>query len=162
MITGPLFWLGAVALGDAADGRVQSFCLTPGGAAWLSDKAPADLPRPAHLAMGEDFVVAAPLLLPLLDRFRLLRFTEPAQPKDLEGLQDLRGLSPGMPSATRHRITRGSLARARSTGVKGDAILQFLQRASGGRVPPRVAAGLTRWDQHGGAVRIQRGAVLRV
>ena len=162
VITGPLFWLGAVALGDAADGRVQSFCLTPGGAAWLSDKAPADLPRPAHLAMGEDFVVAAPLLLPLLDRFRLLRFTEPAQPKDLEGLQDLRGLPPGMPSATRHRITRGSLARARSTGVKGDAILQFLQRASGGRVPPRVAAGLTRWDQHGGAVRIQRGAVLRV
>jgi hypothetical protein len=67
-----------------------------------------------------------------------------------------------MPSATRHRITRGSLARARNTGVKGDAILQFLQRASGGRVPPRVAAGLTRWDQHGGAVRIQRGAVLRV
>ena len=29
-------------------------------------------------------------------------------------------------------------------------------------MPPRVAAALIRWDQHGGAVRVTRGAVLRV
>ena len=29
-------------------------------------------------------------------------------------------------------------------------------------MPPRVAAALTRWDQHGGAVRVSKGAVLRV
>ena len=88
--------------------------------------------------------------MPLLDRFRLLRFTEPAaDPVEL-----------GQP--TRHRITRGGLARARAAGVRAEAIVEFLQRASGGHVPPRVAAALARWDQHGGAVRITRGAVLRV
>jgi len=46
--------------------------------------------------------------------------------------------------------------------VTARAIVEFLQRASGGHVPPRVVAALTRWDQHGGAVRITRGAVLRV
>jgi hypothetical protein len=63
---------------------------------------------------------------------------------------------------TRHRITRGSLARARAAGMRAEAIVEFLQRASGGHVPARVAAALTRWDQHGGAVRITRGAVVRV
>ena len=104
--------------------------------------------------------MTAPLLLPLLDRFRLLRFTEPTQPKGREGLRD--GGLPETPNPTRHRITRGSLARARAAGVKAAAILDFLRRATYGRVPPRVEAALTRFDQHGGAVSVTRGAVLRV
>ncbi len=150
LIQGPLFWLGAVALGLAEGGQVASFRLTPLGAAWLAGAAPPELPRPARLTVTEDFSVSAPLWLPLLDRFRLLRFTEP-----VSGRYEL-----GEP--TRHRITRGSLARARTSGVKADAILGFLQRATGGHVPARVASGLARWDQYGGAVRISRGAVLRV
>ncbi len=173
LVTGPLFWLGAVELGmangewrmaESAIPNPQSamvFRLTPAGAAWLAGRMPAEPPRPAPLALADDFTVTAPLLLPLLDRFRLLRFTEPAQPKDLEGLRDLRGL-PDTPGPTRHRITRGSLARARAAGVKAEAILDFLRRATYGRVPPRVEAALTRFDQHGGAVRVTRGAVLRV
>ena len=152
VVTGPLFWLGAVALGagEAAEGQPQSFRLTQLGAAWLGGRPPAELPRPARLAVDDQFAISAPLLLPLLDRFRLLRFTEPAaDPVEL-----------GQP--TRHRITRGGLARARVAGVRAEAIVEFLQRASGGHVPPRVAAALARWDQHGGAVRITRGAVLRV
>ncbi len=152
VVTGPLFWLGAVALGaaEAAEGQPQSFRLTQLGAAWLGGRPPAELPRPARLAVDDQFAISAPLLVPLLDRFRLLRFTEPAvEPVEL-----------GQP--TRHRITRGGLARARAAGVRAEAIVEFLQRASGGHVPPRVAAALARWDQHGGAVRITRGAVLRV
>jgi hypothetical protein len=150
IVTGPLFWLGAAALDGDATGPAQSFCLTPFGAAWLGRPPPRELPRPGHLSVDDHFVVTAPLLLPLLDRFRLLRFTEPAdEPYEL-----------GRP--TRHRITRGGLARARAADVKAQTIVEFLQRASGGRVPPRVIAALARWDQHGGAVRITRGAVLRV
>jgi hypothetical protein len=150
VVVGPLFWLGALALGETADGQAQSFCLTQLGAAWLGKPLPRELPRPARLSIDDQFVITAPLLLPLLDRFRLLRFTElAAEPYTI-----------GQP--TRHRITRGGLARARAAGVRAQAIVEFLQRASGGAVPARVAAALARWDQHGGAVRVTRGAVLRV
>jgi hypothetical protein len=152
VVTGPLFWLGAVALGEGetAEGQPPSFRLTQLGAAWVGGRPPAELPRPARLAVDDQFAISAPLLVPLLDRFRLLRFTEPAAESGELG------------QPTRHRITRGGLARARAAGVRAEAIVEFLQRASGGHVPPRVAAALARWDQHGGAVRITRGAVLRV
>lgn len=152
IVTGPLRWLGAVALGqDAEAGAI--FRLTPYGAAWLTGTTPAELPRPERLSVGEDFVVTAPLRCPLLDRFRLLRFTEPVPLPDGE---------PAPPAATRHRISRGSLARARAAGLKADAIAQFLQRAAGGRAPARVLAALSRFDRVGGAVRVSRGAVVRV
>ena len=150
LITGPLFWLGAVSLAMAEDGPVSSFRLTPYGVAWLANALPRELPRPARLAVNEVFSVVAPLWLPLNDRFRLLRFTEHA------------GGSYDWGASTRHRITRGSLSRARAAGVKAEAILKFLHRSSGDRVPPRIASALARWSQQGGAVRINRGAVLRV
>jgi hypothetical protein len=149
LVTGPLFWLGAVVLGRTADGQIESFRLTQVGAAWLRGTSPPRLPRPAHLTVDEEFTVSAPLLVPLLDRFRLLRFTEPAA-----GLYEL-----GQP--TRHRIIRGSLARARSAGLKREAIVEFLRRASGDHLPPRVADALSRWGQHTGTVRVTQGAVLR-
>jgi len=150
LIQGPLFWLGAAALGLTEGGEVASFQLTPFGAAWLAGITPPELPRPDRLTVAEDFSVSAGLWLPLFDRFRLLRFTEPGAGR----------YEPGEP--THHRITRGSLARARASGVQAEAILGFLQRATGGYVPTRVAGALARWGQHGGAVRISRGAVLRV
>jgi hypothetical protein len=150
IVTGPLFWLGVLALSEETDAAVPAFCLTEAGAAWLGQRSPRELPRPALLSIDEQFVITAPLLLPLLDRFRLLRFTEPVSEPYVVG------------RPTRHRITRGGLARARGGGVGAQAITEFLQRASGGRTPARVIAALARWDQHGGAVRITRGAVVRV
>ena len=150
VVSGPLFWLGAVALGLEEGGDPVSFRLTPAGVAWLSGTTPAEIPRPARLAVAEDFTVSAGLTVPLLDRFRLLRFSELlAEPYEWGG-------------PTRHRITRRSLARARAEGIGAQAILRFLRRATGGRLPARVATALSRWDQQGGTVRITRGAVLRV
>ena len=148
LITGPLFWLGAVALDAAA--TPGFFRLTSFGAAWLNGRLPAALPRPARAMVGDDFMVVAPLTLPLIDRFRLLRFTEP----------HFDSYAPGQP--TRHRITRGSLARARAGQVKPEAIVEFLRHATGGRLSPHVAAALVRWGEQSGAVRISMGAVLRV
>ena len=148
LITGPLFWLGALALDSVA--KPSAFRLTSFGAAWLNDRSPAALPRPARAVVSDDFVVVAPLTLPLLDRFRLLRFTEP----------QFDGYESGQP--TRHRITRGSLARGRAGGVTPEAMVEFLRHTSGGRLPPRIASSLTRWGQASGTVRISKGAVLRV
>lgn len=150
LIVGPLFWLGAVALSPSQHGEQEAFCLTPAGRAWLGEAMPDELPRPARLAVHDDFAISAPLRVPLNDRYRLLRFTEPA----------MGGYRLGQP--TRHRITRGSLAGARAAGLTTDGIQQFLRRASGSPLPARVAASLTRWGQHGGSVRINKGAVLRV
>jgi hypothetical protein len=150
LITGPLHWLGATALGAGPDGAPAAFRLTPAGRAWLAGDDPPETPPPAHLTIREDLTIIAPLSLPLMDRYRLLRFTEPA-PGDR---------APGQ--LTLHRITRESLGRARADDLKAEAILQFLQRAAGGRVPDKLAAGLERWDQHHGEVRVSRGAVLRV
>jgi len=150
LITGPLFWLGGLALGGPEVGQYDAFRLTPMGLAWLAGRMPAELPRPARLTLQEDFTISAPLWLPLLDRFRLLRFSEPIADERPPG---------GM---TRHRISRRSLARAREDGVKAEAVLTFLRHATGGHVPARVVAGLQRWDQHSGTVRVSRGAVLRV
>lgn len=150
LITGPLFWLGAVALGTSHDGQQEVFRLTSAGLSWLSGTVPAELPRPARLVAHDDFTISAPLRTPLNDRYRLLRFTEPV----------MAGYRMGQP--TGHRITRGSLAGARAAGLDADNIQQFLRRATGSPLPARVAAGLTRWGQHAGSVRISKGAVLRV
>lgn len=150
LLTGPLHWLGAVALAVLPSGA-SAFRLTAVGAAWLAKTAPAELPRPARLSVSDDFIVTAPLLCPLLDRFRLLRFTEAVPEK---------GNAPQ--AGTRHRISRASLTRARASGLKAGAAAEFLKRATGGRLPPRVAAALSRFDQAGGSVHISRGAVLRV
>jgi Helicase conserved C-terminal domain len=150
LIAGPLFWLGAVALGPPGDGQPGVLRLTSAGECWLSGTVPAELPRPARLVVHDDFTISAPLRTPLNDRFRLLRFTEPA----------MANYRLGQP--TRHRITRGSLAGARAAGLSAAGIQQYLRRASGSPLPARVAAGLTRWGQHTGSVRISRGAVLRV
>jgi hypothetical protein len=162
LIEGPLFWLGAVALGDViADDRLSTeppvFRLTPAGAAWLNSRMPSEPPQPAKLNVAEDFAVTAPLLLPLLDRYRLARFTDAGKGGRWETRRET-----VTPAATHHRITRASLARARAAGIKGEDALAILRRAAGGRVPPKVATALERYDQLGGAVRVTRGAVLRV
>jgi hypothetical protein len=150
MMTGPLFWLGAVALGTQADGTTDAFRITPVGLAWLTGGAFPDPPKPARLRLRDDLTVLAPPSLPLMDRFRLLRFTDPAPGVGESGRPTL------------HRITRDGLSRARAEGLKGQVLLRFLQHASGGDVPERLSTGLERWDQHHGAVRVSRGAVLRV
>jgi hypothetical protein len=157
LIEGPLFWLGAVALGEWAVGEPVAFRLTSFGAAWLAKRMPKSLPRPARLSVGEDFVVTAPLFTPLLDRFRLLRMAEtlPLQPSEA-------GRNAARLSGTRHQITRASLMRAREAGIKTEAALDFLRRATGNGVPPKVAAAISRFGEMGGEVRLTRGAVLRV
>jgi len=151
IIAGPLYWLGAVSLGLAHDATPEAFRLTPNGLAWIGAGEPPDPPRPARLTIQDDLTILAPLELPLLDRFRLLRFTEPVA-----------GDAETPPKATRHHITRDSLYTARTGGIKAQSLLRFLEQASEGQVPQRLIAGLERWDQHGGTVRLSRGAVLRV
>jgi hypothetical protein len=150
IISEPLFWLGALELGVAGEERRELFRLLPAGAAWICGSGAPEPPPLAQLLAGDDFSITVPLAVPLVDRYRLLRFTERVQEVP----------QPGQP--TRHRITRRSLARARSSGLQAGRIVQFLRHATGGQIPDRVVVALERWQRHGGSVRVTRGAVLRV
>lgn len=161
LIEGPLFWLGAVATDARGSGGEPSaagaFRLTPAGAAWLASRMPQDPPQPARLVVGDNFVVTAPLLTPLLDRFRLARFTDSLPAERWEQRRETL-----VPAPTHHRISRASLARAREAGLKPEDAVGFLRRATGGRLPPKVTVAVERYSQLGGQVRVTRGAVLRV
>lgn len=162
LIAGPLFWLGAVAVGgaggDGATANAERFRLTPAGAAWLASRMPKEPPQPAKLVVGDDFTVTAPLLTPLLDRYRLARFTDPLPCERWEQRRETR-----VPAPTQHRISRASLSRARAAGLKAVDAAAFLRRAAvSSRATVRIANAVERYDQLGGEVRLTQGAVLQV
>ncbi len=121
--TGPLFWLGAIAL-DEARGR---WCLTPLGVAHLGLGTPPVTEALPVLVIGEDFRVVAPTGAGLYDRFRVARFCE---------------WEAGWPGY-RYRITQRGLRRAAAAGITLVQIIDFLARASGDRLPVKVREALT-------------------
>ncbi len=134
LLTGPLHGMGLIRLGFAGEGDVApiAFSLSPTGA-WLLGLGPEpDEPESARLQVNEDFTILVPAGARLLDRFRVARFATL--------------LSAGSPSGAagwRYRLSRESLAHAQRQGLAPARILSFLQEASGGQVPRRVAAALT-------------------
>ncbi|MDY7042275.1 MAG: helicase-associated domain-containing protein, partial [Chloroflexota bacterium] len=61
-----------------------------------------------------------------------------------------------------YRLTPLALARALSENVSVEQVLAFLERVSGGRVPPNVSVSLRDWAEKFGAVRLRRAVVLQV
>lgn len=123
VFTGPLFWLGVIALDDAK----ERWRLTPLGAAHLGLGTRPTAVAPPVLVIGEDFRVVVPTGAALYDRFRLARFC------DWEA---------GWPGH-RYRITQRGLRRAATAGISMDQIVDFLTRASAGRLPVKVREALT-------------------
>jgi hypothetical protein len=148
LIGGPLCWLGIVALGydDEAEVRPRCFKITPYGAAFLGLSPPPPDPAPARALIALDLTVRVPMELPLYDRFQLARISEwEASGPDFV-----------------YRLTPIALARALSENVSGEQVLAFLERVSGGRVPPNVSVFLRDWAEKFGAVRLRRAVVLQV
>ncbi|HIP95693.1 MAG TPA: hypothetical protein EYH32_00575 [Anaerolineae bacterium] len=149
LIGGPLRWLGIVALGY--DGEVETrphcFRITPWGAAFLElgSPLPPD-PAPSPVVIASDLTVRVPAEVPLYDRFRLARISEweASEPEFV------------------YRLTPAALARALGENVSVKQVLAFLERISGGRVPPNVSVALRGWAEKFGAVRLRRAVVLQV
>ncbi len=136
LITGPLHWLGLVkvaALAGEEKGKGNVvFYLTPAGVWLLGLGSEPEESAPARLQVHDDFTVTVPPGARLLDRFRLARVAVslPAPDAPVEGW--------------RYRLARDSLARAERQGLSPERVLAFLQEASGGQVPKRVASALAR------------------
>lgn len=129
LLNGPLYWLAAIDLAEPSAGDDLLFSLSSWGARWLGhDSEMPSEGRGAPIVVEEDFSVALPTGTPLMDRFRVERFSS------------WRASSPRF----LYQINQRSLSRAVDEGVQEDRILAFLDsRAS--RVPERVETGLRKF-----------------
>lgn len=129
-ITGPLYWLGAAALGTLPEGE-SCFALTEAGSRWLRGRSePMRQERPpARLAA--DLSVYLPEKVHPLDRFRISRFAEweASRPQ------------------FRYRITRQSWLRGLKQGLPPDRIFRFLYELTNGNVPETVVQTLKHWTR---------------
>ncbi|MCR4405815.1 MAG: helicase-associated domain-containing protein [Anaerolineae bacterium] len=147
LISGPLCWLGVVALGyDETETRPRCFRITPHGAAFLALASPPPDPEPEPVIITSDLKVRVPPTTPLYDRFQLARISE----WEASGEEFV------------YRLTPAALARTLSEKVSVEQVLAFLERVSDRRVPPGVSVALRGWAEKFGAVRLRRAVVLQV
>ncbi len=154
LISGPLYWLGAVDLGfEETSDQTTAFRLADKGLPLLKlAPPPTEEPGPNQadsppLVVDEDFTVRVTSDASLYPRFQLARFA------DFSGREA---------NHVRYRLSPTSLARARQGGITVDQVNAFLARASGDLVPKNVLDGLRSWDERRGSVRLEPGVVLRV
>ncbi|MEZ4769894.1 MAG: hypothetical protein R2844_15860 [Caldilineales bacterium] len=133
LLAGPLSWLAAVLIGKDGAGA-PIFRLTDAGARWLADETPVESPCAGRPVVLSDFTVEVPADAPLIDRFRVARFTtwEPV----VDGAAPL----------FRYRITQTGLRRAARQGVSPERVLAYLRERCGEALPANVAAALAGWQ----------------
>jgi len=124
--TGPLFWLGAVAL--AGDAPAQRWSLTARGAAFLRGEEPASAPVPP-LVVDEDFRIHIPAGASLYDRWRVARMAEWEASRP----------------TFRYRLSRRRLQQAVAAGITPERMLAFLVQATNDALPERVRRALSRF-----------------
>lgn len=124
--TGPLFWLGVVAL--AEDEPVRRWSLTARGAAFVQGNMPASAPVPP-LVVDEDFRIHIPAGASLYDRWRVAHIAEWEASRPL----------------FRYRLSRRRLQQVVAAGIKPDRVLAFLLQATHGALPERVQRALSRF-----------------
>lgn len=133
LIEGPLRWLGAVQIGAGGNGQ-SLFRFSDEGAAWLAGAAASTAECAGRPAVLPDFAVIVPGDAPLMDRFRVARFTTPE------------GVSRDPSLAFRYRITQTGLRRAARQGIPAQRVLAFLHERCGDSVPANVEAALSGWS----------------
>ncbi len=142
IITGPLAWLGVVAV---TEGESPRFSLTPTGAAFLGRAEPPREPSPPPMVIRPDFILEVPAGR-RYERFQVSRVAE--------------WLRIGDPSL--YRLTPASLERARQQRIPPERVTAFLEEATGGPVPGALRRALERWAQRGPEARLEPAVLLRV
>ncbi|MFN3763357.1 MAG: hypothetical protein ACK4WK_09185, partial [Anaerolineae bacterium] len=142
ILTGPLAWLGVVAV---TDGESLRFSLTPTGAAFLGRAGLPQEPPPPPMVIRPDFLLEVPAGR-RYERFQVSRVAE--------------WLHIGDPSL--YRLTPASLERARQQRIPPERVVAFLEEATGGPVPVALRRALARWAQRGPEARLESVVLLRV
>lgn len=134
LITGPFHWLGAANLGLATQ---HSFSLSTTGHAWLTAQPSPTESTSGRLTVLADYTILVPGDAPLLDRFRVSRFTSWEPPTRSQ---------PEAEPTFCYRITQSGLQRAAAQGIDALRVLTFLQEHCTGPLPTSVVTGLQRWQ----------------
>lgn len=131
LLNGPLYWLLVMDLAEPSAGDDLLLSLSSWGARWLGHDSslPDETPR-RSFTVEDDFTVRLPLGTPLMDRFRVERFS---------------GWQASYPQFI-YQINRRSLQRAAHEGVQAERILAFLKSRTR-QLPDRVMAGLQRFGE---------------
>lgn len=131
LLNGPLYWLAAIDLAEPSAGDDLLFSLSGWGARWLGhDSEMPSEGRRGPIHVEEDFTVELPSGTPLMDRFRVERFSswQASFPRFM------------------YQINQRSLNRAVDEGVQPDRILAFLDSRTK-QVPERVESGLRKFGE---------------
>ena len=124
--TGPLHWLGIIALDEAE----QCWSLTTAGTALLAGVEPPHAEDAPPLVITDDFCIHLPTGVDVRQRFRVARFCQ------------WEASWPGF----RYRITQRALHRAAGAGITAAHILDYLETASVGMIPGNVRDALVRFQ----------------
>ena len=150
LIEGPLTWLGVVQLAG------EAFRLTDRGVSWLNN-APAQeeaiIEEPSQSGFEKLVVLDNGIIQVPIDANRYERF--------LTGrIASLEPATPGGPYT--YRMTAKTLADAQEQGIIPGRVIEFLEKASSGRLPASVRRALERWQEFGTEARLEEVIILRV
>jgi len=140
-ITGPMFWLGQVELGNLkTQGIVNAFRLNTKDYKFKNTEI-------SKLNVTAQSKITIPRLFPRASRYQISRFCE---------------WNDEINDDYHYRVTTDSLSQAMEQGLKISQLLSLLVKNSTTGLPPAFIKALKRWEIHGTEARIETQAVLRV
>ncbi len=144
LLTGPLAWLGIVAVAPSGPEEAR-FTLTATGRAFLGLGPVPDEPPPPQPVVQADLMLRVPAAR-RYERFQVSRVAEWLRAGD----------------AYTYRLTPASLERARQQRISPGRVVEFLEEITEGQIPPTLRSALKRWEERGPEARVESGVLLRV
>jgi hypothetical protein len=146
LITRPMAWLGLMDLGaERETGPVVTFRLSNAGATFLELMEPQPVAESSPLTVRSDLTILIPPAR-RYERFQLSRVAD--------------WVHTGDPYV--YRLTPASLTRARRQSISTQRVWDFLESESQEQLPGSLRRALTRWEERGAEIQLERGVLLRV
>jgi len=148
MISGPCYWLGITDLATKReDSPVSAFRLSTWAEYLMGTESTFVLPEEnERISVRSDGRVSVSRLVPRAVRYQVARFCLWEDENQYE---------------YRYRLSPSSLTRALDSGLKVKHLISLLHK-NAETIPPNIMSALSRWDEHGSEVRIQKTSILRL
>lgn len=140
IISGPLYWLGAVDLASPSDGGIITAFRRVKGIRGQNSES-------GKLHVSSQGRIIIPRLMSPAARYQLARFCDWEASK---------------PDEYHYRVSTSSLKKAGFQGLKVDQLLSLLAKNSAAEVPPALVKALKRWEKNGTEARVETQTILRV
>ncbi|MCG2770438.1 MAG: helicase-associated domain-containing protein, partial [Anaerolineae bacterium] len=148
VITSPLRWLGAAAVGKENGATPQiAFRVSPMGLAFLDLASPEPQPEESGtFTLDQDYLVRASTNANLYDLYQLERFTKWQGEKD---------------GTFFYHLTRASVWRGRAQGIEVRQMIAFLRRVTVETLPDEVAQAMEEWGNRYGKITLREAILLQ-